>query len=77
MLLIALVVGSAVGIGVSSVLFARLDPLPATAPSPSLFLPVSVGIVLMIALAALTVVGALLADRSARRASVVEVLRYE
>lgn len=76
-LLIALVVGSAVGVGVSSVLFKRLDPLPATAPSPSLYLPVTVGIVLILVLIALTFAGALIADRAARRASVTEVLRYE
>ena len=77
MLLIALLVGGMVGIGVSALLFRRLDPLPTVAPSPSLVVPIVLGLFLVATLVVLTIAGAFLADRAARRVSLTEVLRYE
>jgi putative ABC transport system permease protein len=77
MLLIALLVGGMVGIGISALLFKRLDPLPTVAPAPTLVVSTVLALVLITALVALAIAGAYLADRAARRVSLTEVLRYE
>ena len=77
MLLIALLMGGAVGIWVSALLFKRLNPLPTVTPAPTLVVSTALVLLLFTAIVALAVAGAYLADRAARRVSLTEVLRYE
>ena len=71
----ALVVGAVVGAVATRLVAPRLDPLPTIPPDSLIVLPV-VGISIgLLATVIASVVGALLADRSARRVPLGEVLR--
>ena len=71
----ALVVGAVVGAVATRLVAPRLDPLPTIPPHSLIVLPF-VGIAIgLLATVIASVVGALLADRSARRVPLGEVLR--
>jgi hypothetical protein len=75
MLLTSAIAGVILGLASAWLLYAQIDPLPSMAPSPLLRVPLAPPIVLVVALAAVTLAGALLAHRTAERANVAEQLR--
>jgi putative ABC transport system permease protein len=72
---LAFLTGTALAIGVSSILLPLLDPLPAIPPAPFLEAPVGRFAALLVALVAWAWVAAWAANRTARAADLGEVMR--
>ena len=74
-LLGALVVAAALALVAARLIVGRVDPLAELPPGPLFRAPVVVIVATLAALALVSLVGALLANRAARRTNVVEVMR--
>ncbi len=75
MLVVAFVMGVALGVGAARLIYARLDVLPSIPPPALLRLPVAVFGVTGVALLAAAAAGAWATQRAADRANVAEVMR--
>jgi putative ABC transport system permease protein len=75
MLLVALVLGVVLALLATLLVFARLDPLPASPPGPALRVPLGLLGLLLAGVVVVAAAGAALVQRLADRAPVAEVLR--